>query len=84
MKYFQPKVRRSQMKMSDVKPGMIVKSKQLGVPVSGRVLEVLEEISYVDVKGSEIGLFDEAGSVYNKDIILVKNENKWEEIDHGT
>ena len=74
----------NKFKMKDIKPGMKVKSKQLGVPVSGRVLETHKEISYVDVKGSEIGLYDEAGSVYNTDIILVKIEDKWMEVEHGS
>jgi len=70
--------------MKEIKPGMIVKTKQLGIPVLGRILEVMKEVSYVDVKGSEIGLHDEAGSVYNSDIVLVKIGDRWEDVHHGT
>ena len=37
----------------------------------------------IKTNGSEVGLFDEIGSVYATDIILAKNsDGKWEDVEH--
>ena len=36
----------------------------------------------VDVKGSEVGLFDETGSVYSHDITMALIDNEWVQVEH--
>jgi hypothetical protein len=36
----------------------------------------------IDAKGSELGFFDEAGSVYSTDIKLAKVNGNWEKVIH--
>ena len=48
------------MKTNDIKKGMNIKTGQLGTPVSGVMLDNLRgNTRLVDVKGSEVGMFDE-------------------------
>ena len=71
------------MKTNDIKKGMNVKTGQLGTPVSGIMLDNLRgNTRLVDVKGSEVGLFDEMGSVYAHDILSVEVDGEWEEIEY--
>jgi hypothetical protein len=71
------------MKTNDIKKGMEIKSVQLGVPVTGIMMDNMRgNTRMVDVKGSEVGLFDEMGSVYSHDITLVKVSGNWEEVEH--
>jgi len=71
------------MKTNDIKKGMNIKTGQLGSPVSGVMLDNLRgNTRLVDVKGSEVGLFDEMGSVYAHDILMVEVDGKWEEVEH--
>jgi len=71
------------MKTNEIKKGMEIKSVQLGRPVSGIMMDNLKgNTRLVDVKGSEIGLFDEMGSVYSHDITLVKVNNTWVNVQH--
>ena len=37
----------------------------------------LKKTVLVDAKGSEVGLFDEAGSVYASDIMAVQRDGEW-------
>ena len=70
------------MLTNDIKKGTKIKTNQLGVLVSG----VMEDNTkgntrLITTKGSEVGMFDEMGSVYAWNIILAKNDNdKWEEV----
>ena len=58
---------------NDIKKGMTIKSVQLGTPISGVMMDNLKgNTRLIDAKGSEVGLFDEMGSVYSYDIIEVK------------
>ena len=60
------------MTTNEIKKGMKIKSVQLGVPVTGIMLDNKKgNTRLVDVKGSEVGFFDEMGSVYAHDIISV-------------
>ena len=71
------------MTTNEIKKGMKIKSVQLGVPVTGIMLDNKKgNTRLVDVKGSEVGLFDEMGSVYSHDIILVEVDGRWVEIEH--
>ncbi len=71
------------MKTNDIKKGMKVKVTQLGVPVTGIMLDNMRgNTRFVDVKGSEIGMFDEMGSVYAYDIALVEVGGKWIKVEH--
>jgi hypothetical protein len=38
----------------------------------------------IDAKGSELGFFDEAGSVYSTNIKLAKVDGNWEKVTHAT
>ena len=71
------------MKTNDIKKGMNIKTGQLGTPVSGVMLDNLRgNTRLVDVKGSEVGMFDEMGSVYAYDILMVEVDGEWEEIEY--
>ena len=71
------------MTTNEIKKGMKIKSVQLGTPVTGIMLDNKKgNTRLVDVKGSEVGIFDEPGSVYAHDIILVEVDGKWLEVEH--
>jgi len=60
-----------------IQKGTKLITNQLGVPTRAVAMESIKQgkgfkkILLVDVKGSDIGLFDEMGSVYVQDIIEV-------------
>ena len=60
-----------------IKKGTKLITKQLGVPTRATSMESIKQgrgfkrTLLVDVKGSEIGMFDEMGSVYVEDIVEV-------------
>ena len=60
-----------------------VRTTQLGSPVSGKLLESpkqgrgLKSAILIWTKGSEIGMFDEAGSVYATDVTEVLRDGAW-------
>ena len=71
------------MTTNEIKKGMKIKSVQLGVPVTGIMLDNKKgSTRLVDVKGSEVGMFDEMGSVYSHDIICVLVDNEWIDVTH--
>ena len=71
------------MKTNEIKKGMKIKSTQLGTPVTGIMMDNMRgDTRLVDVKGSEIGMFDEMGSVYSHDIIQVEVDGEWQDIEH--
>tara|TARA_Y100000310_G_scaffold293642_1_gene323382 strand:+ start:194 stop:460 length:267 start_codon:yes stop_codon:yes gene_type:complete len=72
------------MKTNDIKKGTEIKTKQLGVAVSGVMMDSLKgNTRLIKTNGSEVGLFDEIGSVYATDIILAKNDKgEWEDVEH--
>jgi hypothetical protein len=63
--------------LETIKKGTKLITKQLGVPTRATALESikqgrgLKKVLLVDVKGSDVGLFDEIGSVYVDDIVEV-------------
>ena len=74
------------MKYKDLVKGDKIITKQLGTPISGELLESpkqgkgLKNIVLIFSNAAEIGLFNEAGSVYASDIVKVKRQNKWEPV----
>ena len=72
------------MKTNDIKKGTKIRTKQLGVSVNGVMMDSLKgNTRLIKTFGSEIGLFDEIGSVYSTDIIMAENsEGVWEDIEH--
>ena len=71
------------IKTNDIKKGTKIKSVQLGLSVSGVMADNKKgNTRLVDVKGSEVGLFDETGSVYAHDIVLAKIDGVWKSIEH--
>ena len=71
------------MTTNEIKKGMRIKSVQLGVPVTGIMMDNLKgNTRLVDVKGSEVCMFDEMGSVYSHDIIVVEVDGNWVDVTH--
>ena len=71
------------VKTNDIKKGIKIKSVQLCVPVTGIMLDNKKgNTRLVDVKGSEVGLFDEMGSIYSHDIILAEIDGVWKSVEH--
>ena len=74
------------MKYKDLVKGDKILTKQLGTPVTGELLESvkqgrgLKNIILIFTKASEIGLFDESGSVYARDILKVKRDDNWQKV----
>ena len=62
---------------------MRVKTTQLGVPVAGIMMDSKKgNTRLIDTKGSEVGLFDEMGSVYAYDIVAAEVDGEWVNIEH--
>ena len=63
--------------LETIKKGTKLITKQLGVQTRATALESikqgrgLKKVLLVDVKGSDVGMFDEIGSVYVDDIVEV-------------
>ena len=70
----------------DLKKKDEVRTTQLGSPVTGKLLESpkqgkgLKKAILIFTKGSEIGFFDEAGSVYATDIVEVLRDGAWQQV----
>ena len=64
-------------KLETIKKGTKLITKQLGFPTSAVAMESikqgrgLKKVLLIDAKGSEIGLYDEMGSIYVSDIVEV-------------
>ena len=67
----------------DLKKNDEIRSTQLGQLISGKLLESpkqgkgLKKTILIWSKGSEVGMFDEAGSVYAREIAQVKRDGSW-------
>ena len=72
------------MKTNDIKKGTNIRTKQLGVAVSGVMMDSLKgNTRMIKTNGSEVGMFDEVGSVYATDIISAKDSNgNWIDVEH--
>jgi len=70
----------------DLKKNDEVRTTQLGPPVTGKLLESpvqgkgVKRAILIMSNGSEVGLFDDHGSVYAKDVIEVKREGTWQQV----
>ena len=79
------------IKYRDLKKGQEIKSSQLHPVIlcSGKLLESplqgrgVRKTILIDAKGSELGFFDEAGSVYSSQIKLAKVNGTWEKVIHA-
>ena len=77
------------MNIKEIKKGDKILHSHLGSqpPVSGIVMESpivgrgIRGTLLVDVKGSEVGLFDEIGSIYSNQIAAVKRDGEWYRVD---
>ena len=80
------------IKFKDLKKGQEIKSDQLHpfILCSGKLLESpkqgkgVKKTILVDAKGSELGLFDEAGSIYSSQIKLAKVNGSWVTVNHAS
>ena len=71
------------MTTNEIKKGTRVRTTQLGTPVSGVMMDSLKgNTRLIETKGSEVGLFDELGSVYAYDIIAAKVDGEWVNVEH--
>ena len=72
------------MKTNDIKKGTEIRTKQLGVSVSGVMMDNLKgNTRMIKTNGSEVGMFDEIGSVYATDIIMaVNSDGVWEDVEY--
>ena len=71
------------MKVSELKKNDIILSKQLGVPIKGKLLESprqgkrIKKVILIYAYGEDIGMFNEHGSIPMSDILAVKRNNNW-------
>ena len=71
------------MTTNEIKKGTRVRTTQLGTPVSGVMMDSLKgNTRLIETKGSEIGMFDEMGSVYAYDIVAAEVDGEWIPIEH--
>ena len=72
------------MKTIDIKKGTEVKTIQLGTPVTGIMMDNMRgNTRLIKTHGSEVGMFDEVGSVYATDITHAENsEGVWEDVEY--
>ena len=74
------------IKAIELKKGDQIKTNQLGLETSAILLESpkqgkgLKKTLLIDCKGSEIGMFDETGSVYINQVKRVFRDNNWQEV----
>ena len=70
----------------DLKKKDEVRTTQLGTPVSGKLLESpkqgrgLKYAILIFSKGTEIGMFDESGSVYAHQVTEVLRDGSWQQV----
>ena len=70
----------------DLKKNDEVKTTQLGTPITGKLIESpkqgrgLKKTILIWTKGSEIGMFDEHGSVYAHQVQQVKRDGSWQTV----
>ena len=76
------------IKFIDLKKGDKILHSHLGTqpPVSGYIMESpkqgrgVKSTILVDVKGSEVGMFDEMGSIYSREVLKVFRDNNWQQV----
>ena len=79
----------SEIHFKDLKKNDRIKSNQLGTPITGKLMESpkqgkgLKKVVLIWTNGSEIGMFDEHGSVYSDQIVSVERDGTWHEVSHA-
>jgi hypothetical protein len=76
------------IKFIDLKKGDKILHSHLGTSpaVSGVIKESpkqgrgVKKTILVDVKGSEVGMFDEIGSIYSSEVLKVFRDNNWQQV----
>ena len=74
------------IKYKDLKKNDEVRTTQLGPPVTGKLLESpvqgkgVKRASLIMSNGSEVGLFNDHGSVYAHDVAEVKRDGSWQHV----
>ena len=72
----------------DLKKNDRIKSNQIGVPITGKLIESpkqgkgLKKVVLIHSLGSTVGMFDEHGSVYSDQIVEVRRGNGWCKVSH--
>ena len=75
------------MKVSELKKNDIILSKQLGIPIKGKLVESprqgkgIKKTILIYAYGEDIGMFNEYGSIYTTDILKVKRNNQWHNVE---
>ena len=77
------------IKFSELKKGDRIMHSHMGTSpaVSGDIMESpkqgrgVKKTILVDVKGSEVGMFDEIGSIYSREIMEVERDGTWIRVD---
>ena len=71
------------MQIKDLKKNDIILSKQLGIPIKGKLLESpiqgkgIKKVILIYAYGEEVGMFNEHGSIPITDIVAVYREKGW-------
>tara|TARA_R100000995_G_scaffold46396_1_gene21934 strand:- start:402 stop:641 length:240 start_codon:yes stop_codon:yes gene_type:complete len=71
------------MQIKDLKKNDIILSKQLGIPIKGKLLESpiqgkgIKKVILIYAYGEDIGMFNEHGSIPITDIVAVKKNDTW-------
>ena len=74
------------IKYKDLKKNDEIKTTQLVTPITGKLIESpkqgrgLKRAILIWSKGSEIGMFDEHGSVYAHQVTEVKRDGAWQQV----
>mgnify|MGYP005821042133 CR=1 FL=1 len=74
------------IKYKDLKKNDEVKTTQLGAPVTGKLLESpvqgrgVKKTILIMSNGSEVGAFNDHGSVYAEDVYEVKRDGIWQQV----
>ena len=80
MIYFKDLKKGQQVKTNQLHPFILCSGKLLESPKQGKGIK---KTMLIDAKGSELGFFDEAGSVYSHQIKLAKVDGNWEKVIHA-
>ena len=82
-------VTENKIDFKDLKKNDRIKSNQIGVPITGKLMESpkqgkgLKKVILIWTNGSEVGMFDEHGSVYANQIVAVERDGSWYGVNHG-
>ena len=75
------------MNIRELKKDDVILSKQLGVPIKGKLLESplqgrgVKKTILIFAYGEDIGMFNEHGSIPITDILKVKKNDQWHNVE---